>query len=108
MTLEEAHAAKGKADDRHEGMEKLMKALNELYELFADLALWVEDQSELLDSVEVHIENSVDYVRKATKDTRQAVLYARAARRVSTHSLNSIEKKVYLLQRPYLCWCSVS
>ena len=46
-------------------------------------------QGELIDRIEYHVEQSVEYVGKATEDTKKALKYQSKARRVSSGTLHS-------------------
>ena len=45
-------------------------------------------QGEMIDRIEYHVDQSVDYVGKAMEDTKKALKYQRGARRVSTVPLS--------------------
>ena len=53
-------------------------------------------QGEMIDRIEYNVEQSVDYVSKATQDTKKAVRYQSAARRVS-HSYFSFLPLTYFI-----------
>lgn len=49
--------------------------------------MWCVDyQGEMIDRIEYNVEQAVDYVETAKADTKKAVKYQSAARRVSTPS----------------------
>ena len=52
--------------------------------MFLDVAMLVENQAEMLDSIEHQAGNAVDYVDRATADVKKALEYQSAARKVTT------------------------
>lgn len=50
--------------------------------MFLDAAMLVENQAEMLDSIEHQAGNAVDYVDRATADVKKALEYQSAARKV--------------------------
>ena len=60
---------------------KLENAILELYKMFMDLAMIVEYQGDMMDRIEYHVEQSVDYIETAKVDTRETARYQRRAGR---------------------------
>ncbi|XP_075704311.1 LOW QUALITY PROTEIN: syntaxin-4-like [Rhinoderma darwinii] len=71
---------------RHEEILKLEKSIVELHDMFTYLAMEVEEQGEMIDSIEKNILHSSDYVEKAKQQLVQAVDNRTKARK----------KKVYI------------
>lgn len=97
---------------RHQDIMKLENSIKELHDMFMDMAMLVESQvrqqpsyfirasqwllylasltvfrclfikGEMIDRVEFNVQQSVDYVKTATEDTKKALKYQSAARRV--------------------------
>ena len=66
-------------EERHGDILELEAAVQELHELFLDMAVLVEAQGEMVDSVERHVEAAIEYVVPAVKRTRKALEYHREA-----------------------------
>lgn len=61
--------------DRHEDVLALEKQVQEVFELFQDLAVIVDEHQDTMDSIEGRIHNSKNYVEHAHKDLVQAEDY---------------------------------
>lgn len=66
---------------RHKEIIKLERCLQELHELFLDMARLVEQQGETIDRIETNVEQSTKIVAKAKDETKKAVKYKKAARK---------------------------
>ncbi|VDO10479.1 unnamed protein product [Rodentolepis nana] len=69
---------------RHEDIIKLEKSIKELHDMFMDMAMLVESQGEMIDRIEFNVDQAVDYIETAKADTKKAVKYQSAARKVSS------------------------
>ncbi|VDL93653.1 unnamed protein product, partial [Schistocephalus solidus] len=69
---------------RHEDIIKLEKSIKELHDMFMDMAMLVESQGEMIDRIEFNVDQAVDYIETAKADTKKAVKYQSAARKVRT------------------------
>lgn len=58
--------------ERHAAVEQLEKSLWELRQVFLDMAVLVESQGAMLDSIEAQVAKSVEYVAKGTEQLVQA------------------------------------
>ncbi|XP_063722054.1 syntaxin-like isoform X2 [Symsagittifera roscoffensis] len=81
MDDQQAKQALDDVQQRHQEILKLENSIKELHDMFMDMAMLVESQGEMIDRIEYNVEQSVDYVSKATQDTKKAVRYQSAARR---------------------------
>ncbi|KAF6032615.1 Syx1A [Bugula neritina] len=83
IVMETQQAKKTLADieARHQDILKLENSIRELHDMFMDMAMLVESQGEMIDRVEFNVNQSVDYVKTATADTKKALKYQSAARR---------------------------
>ncbi|VDK22148.1 unnamed protein product [Taenia asiatica] len=68
---------------RHEDIIKLEKSIKELHDMFMDMAMLVESQGEMIDRIEFNVDQAVDYIETAKADTKKAVKYQSAARKVA-------------------------
>ncbi|EDV22651.1 syntaxin 1.3 [Trichoplax adhaerens] len=66
---------------RHDDILLLEKSVKDLQDMFLDVAMLVENQAEMLDSIEHQAGNAVDYVDRATADVKKALEYQSAARK---------------------------
>ena len=68
-------------ESRHEMFQNLEKNITELHEMFVDIATLVEAQGEMINRIDVHVGNAVDFTDRAMNDTKKALEYAQKARR---------------------------
>ncbi|XP_070618642.1 syntaxin-2 isoform X2 [Erythrolamprus reginae] len=74
-------AALDEIESRHKDIIKLESSIQELHEMFMDMAMLVEVQGEMVNSIEKNVMNAVDYVEHAKEETKKAVKYQSKARR---------------------------
>ncbi|XP_048369811.1 syntaxin-2 [Sphaerodactylus townsendi] len=68
-------------ESRHKDIIKLESSIQELHEMFMDMAMLVEVQGEMVNSIEKNVLNAADYVEHAKEETKKAVKYQSKARR---------------------------
>nr|XP_034953448.1 syntaxin-2 isoform X3 [Zootoca vivipara] len=68
-------------ESRHKDIIKLESSIHELHEMFMDMAMLVEVQGDMVNSIEKNVMNAVDYVEHAKEETKKAVKYQSKARR---------------------------
>ncbi|XP_008111839.1 syntaxin-2 isoform X1 [Anolis carolinensis] len=68
-------------ESRHKDIIKLESSIQELHKMFMDMAMLVEVQGEMVNSIEKNVLNAVDYVEHAKEETKKAVKYQSKARR---------------------------
>ncbi len=61
---------------------KIEQSLNQLQQLFIDMAVLVAEQSEMITSIEVNIENATGYMKEATGQLKKANKLAKRGRKV--------------------------
>jgi len=85
IMVETAQAKQSLADieARHGDIMKLEKSIRELHEMFIDMAALVQTQGEMIDRIEYNVVQSENFVKAASTDTKKAVKFQSAARRVS-------------------------
>ncbi|KAH1009498.1 hypothetical protein HUJ04_001844 [Dendroctonus ponderosae] len=83
METQQAKQTLADIEARHADIIKLENSIRELHDMFMDMAMLVENQGEMIDRIEFHVEHAVDYVQTATQDTKKALRYQSRARRVS-------------------------
>ncbi|CAH1973543.1 unnamed protein product [Acanthoscelides obtectus] len=83
METQQAKQTLADIEARHADIIKLENSIRELHDMFMDMAMLVENQGEMIDRIEYHVEHAVDYVQTATQDTKKALKYQSRARRVS-------------------------
>lgn len=59
--------------ERHHDILAIEKSIKELHQMFVDMAIIVEQQGELIDKVEDHVANTLEYTEHAAVEMRQAV-----------------------------------
>lgn len=60
-------------NERHREVVYLVRSINELAAMFNDLAILVQEQSEILNNIESNIEHAVVNVKKGNNNLRQAI-----------------------------------
>lgn len=81
METQQAKQTLADIEARHADIIKLENSIRELHDMFMDMAMLVENQGEMIDRIEFHVEHAVDYVQTATQDTKKALRYQSRARR---------------------------
>jgi t-SNARE complex subunit (syntaxin) len=67
--------------DRHNDIVRLEKSINELYQIFLDMATLVEQQGEMLDAIEFNVAKSEGYQEEAVVELKKASGWAVTARK---------------------------
>jgi syntaxin 1B/2/3 len=67
--------------EKHEAIVKLARSVQELHELFVDMATLVEAQGELLTQIEHHVVTAVEYAETGVKELVKAKKLQQAARK---------------------------
>ncbi|XP_028826992.1 syntaxin 2a isoform X2 [Denticeps clupeoides] len=68
-------------ESRHQDILRLETSIRELHEMFTDIAMLVETQGEVINSIEKNVTNATDYVGQAKVETKKAQRYQKRARR---------------------------
>ncbi|XP_075679208.1 syntaxin-like isoform X3 [Dermatophagoides pteronyssinus] len=71
--LTETREAREKLEEiqaRHEDILKIEKSIRELHEMFVDMATLVENQGEMINRIESHVQETHDYVEKGREETK--------------------------------------
>jgi t-SNARE complex subunit (syntaxin) len=68
---DEAQQAYVEAQSRARDVEMLVRSLNEVAAMFQDLAVLVQHQSEMLDSIEENVESATTYIKKGNQAVRK-------------------------------------
>jgi len=68
-------------ENRHKDILRLEQSIQELHQLFLDMAILVESQGELIDQIEYNVSQSVAYTRKAVEELRGANKYQKKSRK---------------------------
>ena len=78
---DDAQQAYAEAQSRARDVEMLVRSLNEVASMFQDLAVLVQHQSDMLDSIEEHVETAGTYVKKGNEAMRAAIENQKKARK---------------------------
>lgn len=73
-------------ENKHKDILRLEQSIQELHQLFLDMAILVESQGELIDQIEYNVSQSVAYTREAVKELRTANQYQKKSRKVKKHN----------------------
>ncbi|XP_044846349.1 syntaxin-2 isoform X3 [Mauremys mutica] len=68
-------------ESRHKDIMKLESSIRALHDMFTDMAMFVETQGEMINSIEKNVMNASDYIEHAKEKTKEAVKYQSKARR---------------------------
>nr|XP_045615853.1 syntaxin-1A-like isoform X4 [Procambarus clarkii] len=82
METQQAKQTLADIEARHADIIKLETSIRELHDMFMDMAMLVESQGEMIDRIEYHVDQSVEYVGKAMEDTKKALKYQSKARKL--------------------------
>eukprot|EP01117_Protostelium_nocturnum_P005167 TRINITY_DN1879_c0_g1_i1.p1 TRINITY_DN1879_c0_g1~~TRINITY_DN1879_c0_g1_i1.p1 ORF type:complete len:315 (+),score=117.46 TRINITY_DN1879_c0_g1_i1:166-1110(+) len=68
-------------ENKHREILALEQSINELHQLFLDMAILVEAQGEIIDQIAYNVEQSVTYTAKGVDELRKANKYAKKSRK---------------------------
>ncbi|KAH3764324.1 t-SNARE family protein [Pelomyxa schiedti] len=68
-------------ENKHNDILRLQQSINELNQLFLDMAILVDSQTELVDQIEMHVEHAHHDVKKGTEEMRDALALQKSARK---------------------------
>lgn len=88
---------------RHDDVKKIENTILELNALFQEMAVAVEQQGDLINSVETSMTNAAKYTEEGTGELAIAIEYKIASRRVSLFLF--VTKLSLLLQKLYVLIC---
>lgn len=90
----EARSTLQEVQDRHLELLKLEKSIQELRDMFVEMAMLVEKQGDIVNSIEQHVLRAGEAAENAKVETRKAVIYTSKAR---------VKKIVFMM----ICACVV-
>jgi t-SNARE complex subunit (syntaxin) len=68
--------------ERHHEIVTIEKSIQEIHEMFMDMALIVDQQGELIDRLGEHVENTLEYTQKGASQVEAAVASKRRSQRI--------------------------
>lgn len=68
--------------ERHHEIVTIEKSIQEIHQMFMDMALIVDQQGELIDRLGEHVENTLDYTQRGAKHVEAAVASKRRSQRI--------------------------
>lgn len=77
----EMHRAFNEAQDRAKDVAELEASVQEMYQMFMDLATLVNDQGETLNSIEHNLDTAIEYVEKGNEELVKAHMYQKKKRK---------------------------
>ena len=77
-------------ENRHKDIIRLEQSIQELHQLFLDLAILVEAQGELIDQIEYNVSQAASYTKDAVKQLADANKYQKRSRKVLLHDLQPL------------------
>jgi len=78
---QEAEDALNYVQNKHKQIKKLESSINELHQLFVDMAVLVEAQGELVNQIEKNVGDAVVYTEKGVQQLKKANEYQRSSRK---------------------------
>uniref|UniRef100_A0A1I7ZTM5 t-SNARE coiled-coil homology domain-containing protein n=1 Tax=Steinernema glaseri TaxID=37863 RepID=A0A1I7ZTM5_9BILA len=69
------------AKSRHEDILRLESSIQELHEIFQDMAMLVESQGQIVDNIELNVGTAADFANKASVNVRKALAAHRGSRK---------------------------
>ncbi|KAJ3437632.1 syntaxin-1a [Anaeramoeba flamelloides] len=79
--LQDAQDLVGQINAKHVDILNLEKSINELHQMFVDLALLVHVQGEMIDKIEANVVESKDYIHEGVKIVKTAIRYQKKSRK---------------------------
>eukprot|EP01001_Neometanema_parovale_P007819 NODE_4108_length_1115_cov_86.114919_g3912_i0.p1 GENE.NODE_4108_length_1115_cov_86.114919_g3912_i0~~NODE_4108_length_1115_cov_86.114919_g3912_i0.p1 ORF type:complete len:295 (-),score=41.57 NODE_4108_length_1115_cov_86.114919_g3912_i0:149-1033(-) len=67
--------------ENHRDILRIESSMREVNQIFADMAVLVEEQGDLLNDIVANVSRSVDYVQRGREEMRTAKLYAKKSRK---------------------------
>ena len=77
----EAEEALNYVQSKHKEIQKLERSINELHQLFVDMAILVEAQGELINQIEANVDSATAYTAKGVKQLEKANEYQKKSRK---------------------------
>ncbi|XP_008323114.1 syntaxin-2-like [Cynoglossus semilaevis] len=71
-------------ESRHQDIISLESSIQELHEIFTDMAMLLEIQGDLINNIEKNVTTAAEYVDKSTEETNKAVTYKRNPYKVAS------------------------
>ncbi|KAJ3435093.1 syntaxin-1a [Anaeramoeba flamelloides] len=79
--LQDAQDLVGQINAKHAEILNLEKSINELHQMFVDMALLVHVQGEMIDKIETNVVESKDYIQEGVVQVKQAIRYQKKSRK---------------------------
>ncbi|KAI9011218.1 t-SNARE, partial [Gaertneriomyces semiglobifer] len=77
----EAQRALDDIQERHRDILRIEQSIIELQQLFMDMAVLVSAQGDMLNQIDIHVSNAVDYTEAGTQELTKAVKLQKKARK---------------------------
>ncbi|CAF3964022.1 unnamed protein product [Rotaria magnacalcarata] len=81
VDVEKARQAANFIEERHQEITNLENSIKQLHSMFADLAILVATQGEMIDNIEYNVTQATNFVGKATDDIVQTAVIAAKLRK---------------------------
>ncbi|KAJ3443610.1 syntaxin-1a [Anaeramoeba flamelloides] len=79
--LQDAQDLVGQINAKHADILNLEKSINELHQMFVDMALLVHVQGEMIDKIETNVVESKDFIQEGVVQVKQAIRYQKKSRK---------------------------
>lgn len=79
--LEKAAATLNAIQERHDDILRLEQSLQELHELFLDMAILIQNQGDMIDGIEFNVLTTQEYVERTVKVTTETVRAVKSLRK---------------------------
>jgi len=77
----QAKSALAYIEARHQDIKRLEASIQELHQLFVDMAILVDVQGEMLNQIEYNVSKSVAYTKQGVEELRGAIKYQKKSRK---------------------------
>lgn len=67
--------------ERHQEIQNIERSVQELHQMFLDIALIIEQQGEMIDKIEDHVDATLEYTEQAAEEMKGAVVKQRKMQR---------------------------
>ena len=79
--FQDTKAALDEVEQRHQDLMKIEKNVIELHQLFTEMTLMIQQQGEVIDDIETHVSNTVNYTEQANQEIDKAIEHRRSTRK---------------------------
>jgi len=68
-------------ENKHQDILKLEQSVNELHQLFVDMALLIETQGDIINRIEYNVHSATEYVKAGRQEVEDAIVLQKKSRK---------------------------